>query len=55
LKVARVELNAEDLSGLMHLIKNFNNEDSYKDIGHLYYVFAQHWDELTNFGDNIEH
>lgn len=54
MKVAKVELNAEELSALMTLIKYANNKYVFEEIGHLYYEFAQHWDILTNFGDNYE-
>lgn len=53
-KVAKVELNAEELSALMTLIKYANNKYVFEEIGHLFYVFAQHWDHLTNFGDDYE-
>lgn len=52
-KVAKVELNAEELYSLMDLISSAN-QNTFNDIGHLYYEFAQHWDILTNFGDDCE-
>lgn len=52
-KVAKVELNAEELYSLMDLISSAN-QNTFNDIGHLYYEFAQHWDILTNFGDDYE-
>lgn len=52
-KIAKVELNAKELYSLMDLISSAK-QNTFNDIGHLFYEFAQHWDILTNFGDNYE-
>lgn len=55
MKVAKVELNAKELHGLMNLLQHSQTEKLVEfDVDHLFYVFAQHWDHLTNFGDDYE-